>query len=123
MRFSRSDAAIIIVFAGATWAAYYAVGNFALVIPVALGHFFLFCNIFRISRRLEYVWSALLIVNVMLWVSFSEFDWSKILAAQSPVTIVVISMEVKSTRYHGVFSRAKRSRNVDTSIEVEEILK
>lgn len=58
MRFSVVDAVTLIVGAGVTVWAWAFVPDLALVVPFLLMHFFLFCNVFRVSRRPELIWSV-----------------------------------------------------------------
>ena len=68
-------------------------------------HFFLFCNIFRVARRRELLWSGLFIINVFAWLFAGKLSCMAILLAQSPVTIAVIASEIRSLHYHGIFAR------------------
>ena len=103
-RFSIIDAvalaAFAIVIAGLRW-----LGSslWWLVATVAV-HFFLFCNVFRVTRRRGLIWDALFILNVGLWLLLGRLDWSTVLACQLPVSVGVIAWEVKATRYHGIFA-------------------
>lgn len=74
-------------------------------IPVAMGHFFLFCNVFRVRRAYELTWVAIFFVNVAAWVAADRFSWLAVLAVQTPVTIAAIGMEMRSPRYHGIGCR------------------
>ncbi len=66
-RFSLTDALAIFAFmsaAGVLWR----LGNLLWwMLAIAAAHFFLFCNVFRIVRRRELVWSGLFILNVGVW--------------------------------------------------------
>ena len=59
----------------ATWALWPAIGQLALLFPVVVGHFFLFCNIFGIRRKLELAWSVIFIINASLWLVLGHFTW------------------------------------------------
>ena len=52
-RFSLVDAAMIAVCALATASLWPLLDEMTLVFPIVLGHFFLFCNIFRVPRKPE----------------------------------------------------------------------
>ncbi|WP_156346572.1 hypothetical protein [Verrucomicrobium spinosum] len=57
-RFSWTDALVLILGAGLTgWLASFA-GELALLAAWVIGHFFLFCNVFRIGRKPELVWAG-----------------------------------------------------------------
>ena len=75
----------------------------ALLFPVTLGHFFLFCNVFRLRRSYELFWSVLFLTNIGFWLFHNELHWAGILALQTPLTIALILLEMRSPNYHGVF--------------------
>jgi hypothetical protein len=75
------------------------------MLPLVLGHFFLFCNVFRIRREYEYIWAAVWIVNYGAWLFSGAFTWWGVLAVQSPLTVVLIVLEMRSPEYHGILWR------------------
>ena len=73
-----------------------------------LGHFFLFCNVFRVRRRFELIWAGCFIANFLgnVWlVEDRAISLLLLLALQSPVTIFFIWIELRSERYHGIGCR------------------
>lgn len=80
-----------------------AIGPMVGLFPMAIGHFFLFCNVFRVRRRYELAWTAVFLVNFTAW-TWTAFSWPGVLAIQLPVTAIVIALEIRSPRYHGVFA-------------------
>jgi hypothetical protein len=74
----------------------------SLIIAFAVGHFFLFCNVFRISRRLELIWTGIFIALscVTIWAGFP--GWAATIAISICATIVVVICEMKKPSYHGV---------------------
>ena len=89
----------------ATWLAWPYVGRLSLLLPIVLVHFFLFCNVFRVRRKLELLWAVLFVVNVAVWTAVGDLDCWWVLAIQLPVTVAVIMTEIRSEQYHGVFCR------------------
>jgi len=83
------------------------------IVPAALGHFFLFCNVFLVWRRLELLWAAAFVFNVAAHVFFDEWDPSPSLLWQTPVTLAVIAWQMRSPWYHGVFARLINPRLTD----------
>jgi hypothetical protein len=74
----------------------------SLMIVFAVGHFFLFCNVFRISRRLELIWAGIF-VTLSGATILTEFPgWFSTLAISFSATIGVIAFEMKKPSYHGV---------------------
>jgi hypothetical protein len=77
----------------------------SLLFVIAPGHFFLFCNVFRIRRGPELIWAGLFLVNTCLWWSFVDFGWLGVLAVQTPITAILIALEMRSPSYHGILAR------------------
>ena len=102
-RFSAADALVLIVGVVATAALWQYAREMSLLVPVVLVHFFLFCNVFRVTRRYELVWAAVFVVNLLAWrAAAGRFTWPTVLLVQTPVTLAVIALEMRSGRYHGV---------------------
>ena len=75
------------------------------IIPLAVGHFFLFCNVFRVRRSYELAWVGILFCNLGAWVITDRFSWLNVLAVQTPFTLAAFVLEMRSRRYHGIFAR------------------
>lgn len=102
-RLSVTDAIVLAIGTAATIAAAGPLGPMAGIFPMAVGHFFLFCNVFRLRRRYELTWTAIFLANFTAW-TFTEFSWIGVLAIQLPVTALVIALEIRSPRYHGILA-------------------
>jgi dipeptide/tripeptide permease len=50
---------------------------FALLPIIVVVHFFLFYNVFRISRRKEIIWSFIFMMNVIFWTFIYQLDFCK----------------------------------------------
>jgi hypothetical protein len=109
-RLSISDVVFMLLAIPATWLAWPHIGAMAGIIPMAVGHFFLFCNVFRIIRWKELLWSGVFLVNVMAWTIFDECWWPGILSVQLPLTAVLIISEMFTVRYHGIWARRMNPR-------------
>ena len=72
---------------------------------VVVVHFFLFCNVFRIRRSFELIWTGMYLLNVMIFMVTDSFSVFGVVLAQSPVTVILIALEMRSPRYHGVLHR------------------
>jgi len=87
------------------------------IIVFVVGHFFLFCNIFRVRPKFEYIWAVIFLANVGIWhLSFAgdyELMWFGIMITQVLVTIAVIIAEMRSPRYHGIFCRRINAKHID----------
>lgn len=104
-RFSAMDAVVILVAFAATELLWETLGSIALLPLVLLGHFFLFCNVFRIRRAYELAWAAFFVMNLSAWSLTGNFGWERVLLVQTPVTVTCLVVEIISPRYHGVGCR------------------
>jgi hypothetical protein len=115
IRFSITDAAAIAICALATWGTWPLFGETAAAFPIVLGHFFLFCNIFRVPRLPELLWSGAFVINVGGWFAFGQFTWFAVLWTQLPATLAVVLGAIARRDYHGVGYRlvpwARRPEN------------
>lgn len=75
------------------------------IVPAALGHFFLFCNVFLVWRKLELIWAAAFVCLVGIHVALGHMGWLSPLILQTPVTLVVLWLQLRSPWYHGIFAR------------------
>jgi len=104
-RLSGVDFAFIAAAVVATILLWDRLGTTVRVVPFAVGHFFLFCNVFRVRRAYELAWVAVFFVNAAAWAAAGRFSWLEVLAAQAPFTIAAIVLEMRSREYHGVGCR------------------
>ena len=74
----------------------------ASAIAFVVLHFFLFCNVLRMSRPLELIWAAIFASLTVAAVSFSLLPWPAVFAASAVVTVVVAIIQVRKPLYHGV---------------------
>jgi hypothetical protein len=103
-RFSVIDAVALVAFGAVAAGLHRLSSSLWWLVAIAAGHFFLFCNVFRVTRRRELIWAALFVLNVGLWLLWGRLDWFNALACQLPVSIGVVAWEIKATRYHGIFA-------------------
>ena len=112
-RFSLADAVVIAVFLAAAGGLRCLGTPLWWLLLIVAGHFFLFCNVFRIGRRFEYFWAAILVLNVSLWSFLGLLAWPTVLACQIPITTVLILLNIRESRYHGVFAKRLNPRLPD----------
>ena len=84
---------------------------FSLLPLFVVAHFFMFCNIFRISRNKEICWAIFFIFNISIryfWCSVYQSPihilsfWWIVLLLQTPVSCFFIIWEILSEDYHGI---------------------
>lgn len=111
-RFSGTDAIVVCIAVPVTFGLLHFVGSFAWLVPVVLGHFFLFCNVFRVRPSFELIWAAGFILNFVAWAMLADsIAWSRILLSQTPLTLLLLVFTILSPNYHGIAaSRLRTSR-------------
>ncbi|MFA8020291.1 hypothetical protein [Bremerella cremea] len=100
-RFSMTDALAIAICAAATIFALGLIGPLAWLMPFVLGHFFLFCNVFRIPRKPELVWAG----GFVALVGLCLISGTNVLHAMwlvVPLTIGVLVYSIRLPSYHGI---------------------
>ena len=112
-RFSLTDAVAIAVFLSVAAGLRRLGSPLGGLLCIAAGHFFLFCNVFRIVRRLELIWAGLFLANAGAWAWFDRLDWPGVLLCQLPVTVALVAAGMRAPGYHGVFARRLNPRLED----------
>jgi hypothetical protein len=75
----------------------------SVIIAWVVGHFFLFCNVFRISRVPELLWGLVFIIVAAHAYRTDEFSaWFIDGAISFLATIILVVREMKKPYYHGV---------------------
>ena len=109
-RLSAVDALVLAATPSLTWAAWDLLAPLGGAIPFAVGHFFLFCNVFRVHRRKELLWAAAALVLWPLCAASPQMAWWWPFAAQAPLTVSVIVWELRGPGYHGILARRINGR-------------
>lgn len=99
-RFSLMDGLIFVGGLITTMAIWSLIGPFALLIPYLLGHFFLFCNTFRVGGERSLIWIGSFLTNVYFWPQTQIIELH--LAIQALITILLIAQCVLGKNYHGL---------------------
>lgn len=102
-RFSWTDAVVLVVGAVLiTWLARFS-SELAVMAAFVIGHFFLFCNVFRIGRKPELVWAGAFIALAALSLGLEWLELRLALGLALGLSILLILRETRLPRYHGVF--------------------
>jgi hypothetical protein len=75
----------------------------SLIICFVVGHFFLFCNVFRISRRPELIWAGTFVVLSISTLFTDIPGWIGTVAISLLLTVFLITREFRKPHYHGIF--------------------
>jgi hypothetical protein len=65
-------------------------------------HFFLFCNVFRISRAPELIWAAVFVALCGMTILYEKLGWPVTIAATLLLTVFLIYRETGKPGYHGI---------------------
>ncbi len=112
-RLSMIDVVILALSVSVPWLLRPSIGSMAGVIPVAVFHFLLFCNVFRIRRWKELAWAGVFLLNAGTWFVYDQMWWPGVLAIQTPVTVALIWTETRQPWYHGILARRWNPRLQD----------
>lgn len=95
---------VIVLLIGGVASAYVATIDqwFGIAIAFVVLHFFLFCNILRMSRPLELVWAGIFASLAIGAILLNVPSWPVVFAVSSVVTVVVAMIEMRRPSYHGV---------------------
>ena len=101
-RISLSDAVVLMAgIIGAFIASSYAWWA-GMMIGFVVGHFFLFCNVFRIARKPELIWAAVFIILTGSTVLTGMPGWIVTFTGSLIVAVVLIYLETQKPSYHGI---------------------
>jgi hypothetical protein len=102
-RLSLVDGVVIVVGTVASIVMWSTVWWIGFVISFVIAHFFLFCNVVRMARPLELMWSGIFLVLTYCTITFEQPSWPVTIAASLLTTAAVVAVEMRKPSYHGVF--------------------
>lgn len=65
---------------------------------LVVAHFFVFCNVVKVPRKLEILWALVFVINSGLWFAVENFDWRPVLLTQTPFTLAAIGLTLAGRR-------------------------
>jgi hypothetical protein len=74
-----------------------------IAVLFVLAHFFLFCNVLRMSRPLELIWAGLFLLLAGSTFYYGLPPWNYVLAFMLGVTLILAIAQMFQPSYHGVF--------------------
>jgi hypothetical protein len=101
-RLSKLDVVVLVLGTVAAAIAGIFVWWVGYVIALVIGHFFLFCNVFRLARPLELAWAAVFVALAGATVASDWPGWIATTVGTLVATVVVIGLEMRKASYHGV---------------------
>lgn len=73
-----------------------------LIILFVVGHFFLFCNIFRIARKSELIWAGTFEVLTAATILTEIPGWTITIVSSLLLTLLLVMLEMRKPSYHGI---------------------
>ena len=101
-RISAYDVILLVIGTLSSWLLWSRILWLGFVIAFVVGHFFLFCNVFRFTRRPELIWSALFLILTGATILSGHPSWMTTIFLSLAVTVSVICIELRKPYYHGV---------------------
>ncbi|MCE9608553.1 MAG: hypothetical protein K8U03_27015 [Planctomycetia bacterium] len=101
-RISVVDRLVIVVGAAAAIALWSIAWWLGFIVAYVVMHFFLFCNIFRVARAPELVWSGLFIGLTYGTLTFGVPSWAITIGVSLAATALIVALEMRKPSYHGV---------------------
>ena len=101
-RMSPIDGAVLVVGATAAGLSWSTSPSTGFVIAYVVGHFFLFCNVFRVARVPELVWAALFLALAVPTIALGQPGWPITISLLLAATVVIVCLEMRKPSYHGV---------------------
>ena len=74
----------------------------SFIILFVVGHFFIFCNVTRMSRIPELIWTGIFLILAGSSISTGQPNWLTTFSLSTTTTIIMIVLETRKPRYHGV---------------------
>lgn len=103
VRLSGLDIGVLVATAaGCAWLAVSEALLIAAGIAFVVGHFFLFCNVFRIRRGPELIWAALFTGLSAATIVTEHPGWPITFLASGVATVILVAIEMRHPSYHGL---------------------
>lgn len=77
--------------------------KYSVLIGFVVLHFFLFCNIVRMSRVPEIIWAISFLALLFCHIKLSLLSFNLALAASLFFTVILVALELHKPSYHGIF--------------------
>ena len=73
-----------------------------VVVAFTVAHFFLFCNVLRMSRAYELTWTALFVLMAASTILRGFPLWRHTFSAMLLCTCILTALEMRKASYHGI---------------------
>jgi hypothetical protein len=102
-RLSVLDVLVLLAGGWGTWFLGRKIWWAGAIVGFVVGHFFLFCNVFRIARKAELVWAAVFVLLCGATIATEFPGWMTTFGISLLLTVVLVVREMKQPHYHGIF--------------------
>jgi hypothetical protein len=102
-RLSKIDVAVLVIGISSSVYIYSILPILSLIILFVISHFFIFCNITRMSRIPELIWATTFLVLATLSILHGIPSWVITCLTSGFLTLILIFLETKKPSYHGIF--------------------
>ena len=66
-----------------------------IAVIFVVSHFFLFCNVFRMARSLEFIWAGTFASLAIATVVFDWISWPTVLVGSTALTALLVVIEIR----------------------------
>ncbi len=101
-RISKNDMFVLVVGVLSAGYCFHISPVVSFVIFFVIGHFFIFCNIIRMSRVPELIWAGTFLVFAGFSVSTGQPSWLLTFSLSILVTFILVILETRKPGYHGI---------------------
>ena len=101
-RISVRDVIVLLLGGVAAWWVARIDASLSRAVLFTVGHFFLFCNVVRMARRLELIWTAIFLVMAACAQLLGVPTWNQAFAICFAATCVLVAIHARSPAYHGL---------------------
>jgi len=112
-RLSIVDMIVIIIAISASIYFFNSARSISYLIAFVVGHFFLFCNVTRMSRIPEIIWAIFFTALAALSIKYNLLTLPIVFLASIGLTIILIFIESRKPSYHGLLWQ-KVNPNLET---------
>ena len=102
-RLSKIDIGVILTSLTVAGVLYEYSGVLSFIVLFVVAHFFLFCNVTRMSRIPELIWGGIFILAASSSLKVGVPPLEVAIGVSIFTTIVLVALEVRKPSYHGVF--------------------
>ena len=105
-RLSVIDVFVLLLGLAAVFVYLKSVPQFSAIIFFVVLHFFLFCNLVRMSRLPELLWASLFLMFCLASLRFDLLPFYMVFILSAIFSVLLILFETRKKSYHGIYWQA-----------------